>query len=134
MPRRHINLRTKLAAALLQIRGRDGEPLIPWEDAKAMSDDQIISLFEFDHYPYRAEGGGPDEPWNLEPRLIRAHRIKTAKKDAPEIAKIKRVLAAEDDFRRRLLAKAKGEPRPPSRWPKRKLGQKGRPKICSNSR
>ena len=107
------------AAALLALKDDAGEPLIPWEHAKAMTSDQIISLFHFDHYPIRAEAGGPALPWNLVPRLIRAHRRKTAKVDIPEIAKIRHVIAAEAEFRARLLAKDRGEPRPPSRWPKR---------------
>jgi hypothetical protein len=84
-----------------------------------MTSAQIISLFEFDHYPIRAEAGGPALPWNLVPRLIRAHRRKTAKIDIPEIAHIGRVQEAEAKFRARLLAKDKGEPAPRSRWPKR---------------
>lgn len=118
---RSPSLRIKCAAALLALTDERGDRLIPHEHAKAMSADQIISLFQFDHYPIRAEAGGPTEPWNLDPRLIPEHRIKTAKKDAPEIAKIRRVTAAEEDFRRRLLTpRDQREPRR-SRWPKRKM-------------
>jgi hypothetical protein len=53
------------------------------------------------------------------PRLIRAQRCKTAKRGLPEVAKIRRVTAAEAEFRARLLAKDLGEPRRKSRWPKR---------------
>lgn len=126
-----IRLRVKCAAALLAIRDEKGEPLIPWEDSKLMTSEQIISLFHFDHYPIRAEAGGPALPWNLVPRLIRAHRRKTARIDVPEIAHIRRVQAAEEEFRARLFAKDQGEPRPKSRWPKRafpknrKLGRRG---------
>src|SRR5689334_19306018 len=98
-----IRLRVKCAAALLALIDDKGEPLIPWEHAKAMTSDQMFSLFQFDHDPIRAEAGGPALPWNLVPRLIRAHRRKTAKVDVPEIAKIKRVAKAEEEFRRRLL-------------------------------
>lgn len=115
------NLRTKCAAALLALTDERGERLIPHKHAKAMSADQIISLFQFDHHPIRAEAGGPTEPWNLDPRLIPEHRDKTARRDIPEIAKIKRVTAAEEDFRRRMLVpKDQREPRR-SRWPKRKM-------------
>lgn len=85
--RQHISLLTKLAATLLQLRGPDGEPLIPYEHAKLMSAEQICSLYEFDHYPIRKADGGPDEPWNLQPLGIIAHRIKTAGRDKPELAK-----------------------------------------------
>jgi hypothetical protein len=56
------------------------------------------------------------------PRLIRAHRRKTAKRDLPEVAKIRQV-TAEAEFRTRLLAKDLGEPRRKSHWPKRSLAQ-----------
>lgn len=123
--RAHISDRTKLAATLLQML-RPNEvgqlvPIIPHAHAKLMTADQIISLFHFDHYPLRKADGGPDEPWNLEPRPIREHREKTAKVDVPGMAKERRVVRVNAEFQRRLLAKDAGEPRPQSRWPKRKL-------------
>jgi hypothetical protein len=123
--RAHISDRTKLAATLLQmLRPNDAGqlvPVIPHDHAKLMTADQIISLFQFDHYPLRKEAGGPDEPWNLEPRPIREHRVKTATIDVPQVAKNRRVTKAQAEFQRRLLAKDAGEPREASRWPKRKL-------------
>lgn len=110
MARKSISLSVKLAATLLMLTDADGSPLIPHEHAKLMSADQIISLFQFDHYPIRHEAGGPDEPWNLVPRMIVPHRIKTAKIDIPEAAKIKRIVPAEEEFRRRMLAKGSPEP------------------------
>lgn len=124
-PRAHIPLKVKLAAALLQMLRPDENgklvPVIPHEDAKHMTADQIISLFNFDHTPIPKAHGGPDAPWNLEPRPILEHRRKTAKVDVPMIAKTDRIIDAQAEFRRRLLAKDAGEPRAPSRWPKRKL-------------
>lgn len=123
--RAHISDRTKLAATLLQmLRPNDAGqlvPVIPHEHARLMTADQIISLFHFDHYPLCKADGGPDEPWNLEPRPIREHREKTAKVDVPQMAKTRRVVKSHEDFRRRLLAKDAGEPREKSRWPKRPL-------------
>jgi len=46
-----------------------------------------LALFQCDHYPICADAEGPAPPWNLVPRLIRAHRRKTAKRDLPEVAK-----------------------------------------------
>lgn len=57
-----------------------------------------LSLFQWNHYRMRAEADGPTLPWNLVPRLIRAHRRKAAKRDLPEVAKIRRVTAAEAEF------------------------------------
>lgn len=95
-----------------------------WEHAKLLSADQIVSLFVWDHYPIRHEAGGPDEPWNLRPMLIRAHRDRTAKVDIPEIAKIKRVTRAQEEFRARLLAKDRGEEPKPSKWGSRPMRRK----------
>jgi hypothetical protein len=78
-------------------------PIFTFEEAQALSADQIISLFQFDHYPIRHDDGGPAEPWNLLPRLIREHRIKTAKIDVPQMRKADRISAEHADFRRRML-------------------------------
>ncbi len=109
--RAHISLKTKLASALLALEDYQADPvtgktrrmrLIPYTDAQLMTSDQIISLFAFDHYPQRKADGGSDEPWNLEPRLIRAHRAKTAKVDVPEMAKSKRIRRKEEEHHGRI--------------------------------
>ena len=85
--RAHINLKTKLVAALCAlVHEEDGRlvPIIPHEHAKAMSEDQILSLFAWDHYPIPHAEDGPDEHWNIVPSLIPGHRIKTATIDAIE--------------------------------------------------
>lgn len=102
----HIRLTTKLAAALLQIRDGQGERLIPHEHAKQMTDEQVISLFNFDHDPIPEAIGGPTIGWNLTPRLILDHRQKTAKIDIPQIRKGDRISAEHESFRKRMLAKA----------------------------
>lgn len=93
--RPHISLRTKLAAALLTIVRPDEHGqltrVIPHAMARRMTDDLVISLFQFDHWPIRHADGGPSVAWNLEPRPIIEHRIKTAKKDAPEMKKNRRI-------------------------------------------
>lgn len=124
--RAHIPIKVRYAAALLQIcePGTTVE-LIPYDHAKLMSADQIISLFHADHYPEPKADGGPDEPWNLMHRLIAAHREKTAKIDVPTIAKGKRlrrnraehqaVMAGEPIIRPRRKAKIAARVNP---WPK----------------
>lgn len=118
MSRKQPSLKTKLAAALLQMLrpNENGQlvPVIPYEDAKQMTADQIISVFHFDHGVLHAHDG-PAEPWNLTPRPIKEHRIKTATIDAPRAAKADRLSEAQEDFRRRVLARAPGEPRKLSR-------------------
>jgi hypothetical protein len=99
MKRKPVNLKTKLAAALLHVRRYDthqGEflPVIRYEDSKKMTADEIIARFQFDHGIAHAQGG-PDEPWNLTPLPIDEHRIKTATIDVPRIAKSKRIQIRE---------------------------------------
>ena len=96
MKRANIGLQTKLASALLELdRYQNGVLCIPYEHTKAMSAEQICSLWAFDHWPIRKADGGSDHPSNLMPRLIAAHREKTAKIDVPEMAKSKRIRRKE---------------------------------------
>lgn len=106
--RKAIPLKVKLAAALLTIMRPDEfdnvlVPVIPHTEAKTLTADQIISRFEFDHFPISKWLDGPDEPWNLVPRPKKEHRQKTAKVDVPAAAKSKRIRKQEDEFRRRML-------------------------------
>lgn len=106
--RKAPSLRVKLASALLALRGADGERLIPHEHAKLMTAEQIISLFQFNHYPIRHEAGGPAEPWNLDPMLIAAHREVTATVDIPQAAKAKRIVRSQARHAAVMQAKAFG--------------------------
>jgi len=94
-----MNDKLRLASALLA-RGE-----IPYEQSKKMSNEQIIAHYEWDHYPVRKCDGGPDEAWNLVPRLIEAHRVKTATIDAPAIAKGRRIRRKWAQHRQRMEAK-----------------------------
>ena len=94
----------KLAAALLELQRLRGDP-IDRDDAKAMSAEQICSLFQFDHAAGYACHGADNHPTVLTPLLIGEHRAKTARIDVPAIAKGKRLSKAHDEFRARLLAK-----------------------------
>lgn len=107
-----MNLTIKLASALLALGH------IPYEDSKRMTAAQIISLFQWDHYPVRKADGGPDAPWNLRPMLRAAHRAKTNTIDMPALAKSKRIQLGEAEHQLRMAAKMLGLPR--------KLGSKRR--------
>jgi hypothetical protein len=128
--RKKLTLKTKLASALCQMMLPNTvggyERIISHEDAKRMSEDQILSVFHFDHYPIPHSHDGPDVHWNLTPRPIPEHRAKTAKVDQPMLAKIKRLTPAQEDFRRKVLERPTGQKRQPtgkiksrSNWPKR---------------
>lgn len=115
--RKYITLKTKLAACI-------GALFFTYEERRTMSEDQILSLINFDHdpIPHTPPYNGPDSHDNLTPRLIADHRAKTAKQDVPAIAKGRRVAKAEEAFRARLLTPRDERPPRKSQFPKgRKL-------------
>ena len=107
--RKHIPLKTKLAAALCQMLRPNAEgnlePVIDHESSKAMTEDQVLSVFNWDHYPVPKHRDGPDTHWNLTPRPIIEHRHKSATIDTPGAAKDARLDAKQTAFRSRMLAK-----------------------------
>lgn len=124
--RAHIPLKTKLAAALCHMLRADENGnlvrIIPHEEAKRLSEEQIISRFHFDHDPIPHAHGGPDAHWNLPPKLAAEHREKTARNDIPAIAKSRRVVKAEAQHQARMAAKASGDPvieKPRKKWASR---------------
>lgn len=125
--RGHISLKVKLAAALVELtRARlqnsgwleDANQF--YEDSKLMSAEQINSLFHFDHHPIHHANGGPDEPWNLTPLMIKQHRTKTAKHDLKTLAKGRRIERKWADFNR-AMAEGRKPPARTSRSPKRPM-------------
>jgi hypothetical protein len=108
-PRRgHISQKTKLVAALCQLKHADESgqlvPVISHEEAKSLTEDEILAKFEWDHNVHFAIGGACQH-WNLTPTPKAQHRQKTAKQDIPQIAKTRRLEKAQEDFRRKVLAK-----------------------------
>lgn len=100
-------LREKLAAVLRDLMVEvDGKLVraIPYEHAKQMSADQVISLFHFDHGIHHTIGGSAAH-WNLTARFIKEHRAKTSEVDRPRIDKTKRIVEGQEAFRARMLAK-----------------------------
>lgn len=126
--RAHVPLAVKLAAALLTMEryrlalaGRAGDANDLYHDAKQMTAAQLISLFQFDHFPLRHADGGPAEPWNLAPVMIAAHRAKSARVDQPGMAKERRIEAKWAAHNRAVAAGRKPPPRTTSRWPRRPM-------------
>lgn len=100
--RAHINLKTKLASALLIVGG------IPHDHAKILSEDQILSLFQWHHYPIPKSppSNGPDVHWNLQPEFIKTHRDYEAKIGRPRMAKADRLRAAPKPSRHKISQRA----------------------------
>jgi hypothetical protein len=127
--RKTPTLKEKLAAFVLTMKiEEDGKlvPLVTREEAKQMTTDQILSLVQADHDPVPVAiavplGWTPEQynhPTNLTMRAIIGHRIKTATKDVPQIAKSNRLSAQHQDFQRRMLRRtgqAEGEEEKPKR-------------------
>jgi hypothetical protein len=103
MKRKRLSLKTQLASALRELFR------LPYEDAKQMTADQVISLAHFDHGILHAIDV-VDEHWNLTPRLIAEHRTKS-RKDTGIVAKVRRLTADQEDFQRRVLQRECGEKR-----------------------
>jgi hypothetical protein len=113
MTRKHIPDRTKLAAAICAFLE------LPHEIAKAMSEDEVLELVEWDHWPTRHADGGKDVHWNLRPLLRHDHKWKT-RQDAADMAKERTVRRAVDEHAQRMLLKSMSEPPTRrSRWPSR---------------
>jgi hypothetical protein len=108
--RAHISMQTKLASALLKLAD------VPYEHAKLMSPQQIISLYQF-HHNILHSTVPVDEFWNLEPLLIGEHRGRF-QQDAAVAAKIKRL-------------RGEKKARPKKLWPKRKIQSRGFSRIAS---
>ena len=103
MGRKYISWKTKTAAALAELgNARYG---IPYTDVKRMTEDQFLSLWEWDHNIFHSgtrllappKGLGlkftpldPDVFWNLTPMPIKPHLAKT-KRDLRIIAKGRRI-------------------------------------------
>lgn len=122
MKRGHVSLRTKLAAALCHMMHEEDGKLVPiftHDEAKALSESQILSLFCWDHDPIPHAEGGEDAHYNLRPSLIVPHRIKTATVDVPGIAKRRRINKEHLEFQRRMLTPRDERPVKRSRIPSR---------------
>lgn len=117
--RGHISLRTKLAAAVRDLLQ------IPYEHAKLMTEDQVLSLVQWDHGILHGVEVN-NEHWNLTPRTIMAHREKS-KTDTGIVAKVVRI---EKKWAPVKAAIESGQ-KPPKRvskhrWPKgRKIESRG---------
>lgn len=82
----------------------------------------------WDHVDFNALGG-TNAGANLSALHPECHHVKTYGTSVPlsgdisKIAKVKRIARKEEEFQRRLLAKAEGVPKEKSRWPSRKFGR-----------
>jgi hypothetical protein len=121
MSRKEPTLTAKLAACIRELLG------IPYEHAKLMTDDQMISLIQFDHIHHHALNKHEpwvDEHWNLDPLTIMIHRVKTRTIDVPQIAKTKRLTREHEEFQRLMLTPRAERPVKKSRWGSRPFNQR----------
>src|SRR5260370_23984147 len=119
MKRKHISLKTKLAAALSQL-------FLTHQEARLASEEEVLKLVNWEHYPIPHAHRGPDTHWNLVPTLRAAHREKTAKIDVPQIAKTKRISREQEAFRVRMLTPRDERPPKRSKWASRPFQKRSR--------
>lgn len=120
--RGYISFKTKLVAALCQMRHEvDGklELILNHDEAKVLSEDQVLSLFHWDHDPIPHAEEGEDAHYNLCPKLIVPHRIKTRTVDVPGIAKRKDVAKNHIEHTHTMQTPRNERPPKQSRWGKR---------------
>src|SRR5215831_54407 len=103
--RRHISWKKRCAIFALAL----GD--VPYDDAKQMTEDQILSLYQLDHDAILHDSKHPDREkyWNYKPRLIKDHREKT-KRDITVITKGRRIRRKLAEHQRTLTDKS-GQPR-----------------------
>ena len=118
--RKEPTLKAKLAATLRELLR------IPYDEARLLTADQIISRVEFHHIHYHAQDG-VDDHWNLDPLPKAEHRARTAKIDIPQIAKTKRLARAHEEFRTKLLTPRDERPPKQSRWGSRPFQKRRKP-------
>lgn len=112
MSRKEPTLKAKLAACVRELLG------IPVEHAELMTEDQMISLIQFDHIRYHSQNKHEpwvDEHWNIDPLSIMGHRVKT-KADIRQIGKTRRIGRAHADFVRLVTTPRDERPVKKSRW------------------
>jgi hypothetical protein len=126
--RPYVPLPERLAATLACLLPQEQRDDLRRRKVKAKA---VLALFHFDHIVFHAHDG-PASWWNLDPKLVAAHREKTAKIDVPAIAKGKRITRANEEFAHRLLAKSEGPHFRSStdkltakrKWPSRKIANR----------
>lgn len=128
--RKAPNMHEKLASALLHIRRGIGDDWLVKGELRNASAKEICAAMDWDHIRRWAEGGS-NHPQNLQPLPRAEHRAKS-RKDTTEVAKGKRFGAAQEQFQRRLLAKA-GLAEPVAK-PKRKAKIQSRNTLTKQAR
>jgi len=98
--RDYIPLVEKLAAAIGVLFS------FSYDDRRSKSAEEILARVSWDHDPIPKAHGGPDKHYNLVPRLRADHVRKTATRDVPMIAKVRRVARRHNEHLARMAAKS----------------------------
>jgi hypothetical protein len=116
--RRAPNKDERIAACLLMLK-RGEEWLIPEPIRSSGTAKEILAVVQWDHAFLHAMGGDT-RPQNITPLRVAEHKEKS-KKDNGVAAKSKRLIAKQEAFRQRLLAKDEAAETKKSQAPKRKI-------------
>ncbi len=110
-PRKAMTTKRKLASCLAQMRHPDdsARPLVP--NAELMTEDEIISSVEFDHF-IALELTRRDHPSNIRPLPIVEHRTVKTPRDARMIAKARHNRKREERHREVMAARTTDDDAP----------------------
>src|SRR5262245_4877793 len=107
MKRRKPTKAERYAAVVLMLKRGDGRPIVTMDEARKLSTEEIITLFErrvqWDHATPHAIGGSY-HPTNMQPLAIDDHKAKT-KADVKRIAKGKRLQRQQKAHREAMAGK-----------------------------
>ena len=101
--RRLPNKTEKIAACLIEIK-RGKEWLIPEPLRSTGTADEVVKFVQW-HHLFPDSLDGDTRPQNITPLSEPDHECETAERTIPIIAKAKRIMAAQAEFRRVLLRK-----------------------------
>lgn len=126
-PHKPLTRDEREAAALLMVSRGNGTPIVSREEAKGMTAREIIETFHarthVEHIVPHALTAS-NHPSNIQYLTPDEHAPKT-KRDVTEIAKTKRILKKQAEFRQRVLAKTEPETQVSTTKPKAKLQSRG---------
>lgn len=134
-PRKALTRLERHAVLVLTIKRGDGSFVVTEDEAKGMTAQAVISLFDsrinYEHStPYAISQN--NHPTNVTIMTPEDHAPKT-KRDVTEIARTKRIERDHEQFRQRLLAKTSGETIPETKPKSRKMQNRPFPKADGKS-
>lgn len=111
MKKRRLPTLTERNAACLLMLKKGDDWLIPEPLRSTGTAEEIVKAVDW-HHEFPDALGGTTDPRNITPLRCADHDVETATRTVPMVAKSKRITAAHEAFRKKMLAKSgQGQPR-----------------------